>query len=366
MLQISDECGKPLILIGDFNAISKADDRLNGSPVTEAETQDLSNFVMESQMMEAPSTGLFYSWSNKSLGYGRVDSRIDRAYVNEAWNVKFPDVAVQYLPSGISDHSPLLVDFGNHDKGGGRPFRFQNILAEHKDFMVSVQSAWQSVDGNHKMQSLWVKLKAVKQAIKNLHQSNYSHASLKIEENRQKLADLQSLPDIHTNTEAQAEERHCYSQLKYWLKVDSSIWHQKSRISWIYEGDTNSKLFFTYAKVRRAQNNISMIQKENGDMLHTPDEIQGELVQFYKNLLGTNSSSLDAIDLSTMRAGARLSQEACNMLIQPITKYEVDKALSGIEDNKSPGLDGFNSFFFKKSWPVIKDSVYDVVNEFFE
>ncbi|XP_010689805.1 uncharacterized protein LOC104903466 [Beta vulgaris subsp. vulgaris] len=94
LLQISEECVKPLILIGDFNAISQAADRLNGAPVTEAETQDLSNFIMESQLMEAPSTGLFYSWSNKSLGDERVNSRIDRAYVNEAWNVRFPDVSV--------------------------------------------------------------------------------------------------------------------------------------------------------------------------------------------------------------------------------------------------------------------------------
>ncbi|XP_048496269.1 uncharacterized protein LOC125495557 [Beta vulgaris subsp. vulgaris] len=278
LLQISEESDKPLMLIGDFNAISKAADRLNGAPVTEAETQDLSNFVMESQLMEAPSTGLFYSWSNKSSGDDRVDSRIDRAYVNEAWNMRFPDVSVQYLPSGISDHSPLLVDLGNHDKGGGRPFKFQNILADHKDFMESVQIAWQSIERNHKMQSLWVKLKAVKQAVKKLHQTNYSHASLKIEENRQRLAEIQSMPDIHMNTEAQAEERHCYKQLKHWLKVDNSIWHQKSRITWISQSDTNSKLFFTYAKVRRARNNITLIQSENGDMLHTPDDIQGELV----------------------------------------------------------------------------------------
>ena len=71
-------------------------------------------------------------------------------------------------------------------------------------------------------------------------------------------------------------------------------------------------------------------------------------------------------DLVTMRAGPRLSQEACNLLVQPISKHAVDKALSGIEDNKAPGLDGFNSFFFKKSWPVIKDTVYDAVNEFFD
>lgn len=36
-----------------------------------------------------------------------------------------------------------------------------------------------------------------------------------------------------------------------------------------------------------------------------------------------------------------------------------------IDDNKAPGIDGFNAVFFKISWEIIKTDVYAGVEEFF-
>lgn len=97
-------------------------------------------------------------------------------------------------------------------------------------------------------------------------------------------------------------------------------------------------------------------------MLTKLDDVQGELVGFYKNLLGTAALAL----LQTMRVGPRLSHEAGSMLIQTIIVNEIDSALKNINDAKAPGIDGFNSFFFKKSWHVMYDDVYGAVQEFFK
>ena len=51
--------------------------------IKEDETVDFRNFVMD-----APSTGLFYSWNNKSLGNDRMSSRIDKSFVSCNWNHK--------------------------------------------------------------------------------------------------------------------------------------------------------------------------------------------------------------------------------------------------------------------------------------
>lgn len=53
-------------------------------------------------------------------------------------------------------------------------------------------------------------------------------------------------------------------------------------------------------------------------------------------------------------------------MIQPISNQDNDRALKGIYESKAPGIDGFNSFFFKKSWNVIRDTVCDVMKEFFD
>ena len=70
-------------------------------------------------------------------------------------------------------------------------------------------------------------------------------------------------------------------------------------------------------------------------------------MQFYKNLLGTCASSLEAIDLPVVRRGATPSLEARRCLIEPVRTNEIDSALGNIDDNKAPGVDGFNALFFQ-------------------
>ena len=74
----------PMIIIGDYNAVCHSNDRANGALVTDAETEDFEDFLLNSSLIEARTAGLFYSWSNSSVGSKRVVSRIDKAFVNQA------------------------------------------------------------------------------------------------------------------------------------------------------------------------------------------------------------------------------------------------------------------------------------------
>lgn len=74
-----------------------------------------------------------------------------------------------------------------------------------------------------------------------------------------------------------------------------------------------------------------------------------EILSFYHQLLGSAAPSLPAIDLVTIRKGSRLSEDACNKLLEAITTTEIDQALASINDQKAPGLDAFGSLFFKKT-----------------
>lgn len=79
-------------------------------------------------------------------------------------------------------------------------------MCEHENFEAVVQDAWNSVNDEFKMKSIWLKLKKVKHALKQLHKPQ-SQAYCKIEELRRKLANVQAMPDINTNSTLQQEEK---------------------------------------------------------------------------------------------------------------------------------------------------------------
>lgn len=55
-----------------------------------------------------------------------------------------------------------------------------------------------------------------------------------------------------------------------------------------------------------------------------------------------------------------------NDLVAPVTFEEVKGALFDINDEKSRGLDGIGSLFFKKAWDVVGCDVVTAVGEFFK
>lgn len=50
--------------------------------------------------------------------------------------------------------------------------------------------------------------------------------------------------------------------------------------------------------------------------------------------------------------------------VRPVTEKEIFKALTDINDHKSPGLDGFGVIIFKANWNNVKDDVIIAIMKF--
>lgn len=79
-----------------------------------------------------------------------------------------------------------------------------------------------------------------------------------------------------------------------------------------------------------------------------PDEIQNEIITFYKSLMVTASVSTTAVSESILKQGPTLNQSQQMALYVEVTEMEAYDGLYSISDDKAPGVDGYNAMFFKK------------------
>lgn len=74
----------------------------------------------------------------------------------------------------------------------------------------------------------------------------------------------------------------------------------------------------------------------------------------------------ESIKQEVIEMGPVLNFTHQTLLVQPYSTEDVKKAVFSIHSTKSPGHDGFNSEFFKKTWDIIGSDVCKAVLGFFD
>lgn len=161
------------------------------------------------------------------------------------------------------------------------------------------------------------------------------------------------------------EERVIVNQYRMLLKQGEELYKQKSIVNWIKLGDSNTKYFHNSMKVRNARNKIVSLKLHYGETFDQR-KIKVAMVEYYKALIRANEFNRQYVCIETIRSGATVSEKEADELCSAITDEEIRAAVWSIGDNKAPGVDGFNSLFFKKVWRIVEADVTGAVKEFFE
>jgi hypothetical protein len=133
----------PMLLFEDFNILRKPKDKSNNN--YNPRWPFIFNAIIESlNLKEIVLLGHQYTWASRRET--PTYEKLDRVLAIVEWEQKFPLVSVRALPRSGSDHTPLLIDSGNHAHLGNKPrFSFELSWLQHDGFYDLVAVEWAAV-----------------------------------------------------------------------------------------------------------------------------------------------------------------------------------------------------------------------------
>ncbi|XP_028091363.1 uncharacterized protein LOC114291701 [Camellia sinensis] len=358
----------PLVILGDFNAIRFPYEKSGGSTGWSKDKEEFNSCILQAELVDLSYGGCQFTWANKRTSGDYIASKIDRVLVNEAWLDAFPASFATFLPSGISDHSPAVVHISDKVTSFKKPFKYFDFWADHEDFSSVVSTIWNQYIQGVPMFRVCQKLKNLKPALKALNKKDFSDITTRVHTSRSELLSAQcKLDKDPSNTSLQQLERTFYKKYVDLLVVEESLAHQKSRVQWLSQGDSNSRFFFKTIKGNINRGKILSLEMMDGKKSSEPKDIHNAFIDFFSGLFGTPiDDHYNGFDRVQSLVKSKISSDQSLLLASPVTDKEIKDTFWSLKANKAPGPDGFSAGFFKSAWNIVGREVTQAVRTFFE
>ncbi|XP_031253683.1 uncharacterized protein LOC116111679 [Pistacia vera] len=233
-----DSEGLPWLVLGDFNAILGASDRMGGDLTWYGYVDDFGHCIHDTELIGFPFTGLRYTWHNSQQGDGIILWKLDWVFASLSWFIDRPTTVSEFQPRDVSDHSSMVVRFGSRRGKVRSPFKFLNFWVDRANFMDIVQTVWDEPIVGNPMFRLTQKLGLLKRKLKSLHVRDSSHISSRVIEARAQWATAQANLDRDPlSTECISQERNLANRYFSLCRDEEAFFKQRSRVQWLNLGD---------------------------------------------------------------------------------------------------------------------------------
>lgn len=323
--------------------------------------------LQDAQLFEAQAKGLPFTWKN-CQDDNPISTKIDHAFINQAWSTAFSDSYAEFLDPSQSDHTPCLFRMPSIRRHVIKPFKFFHHVIDHPEYAETVNEAWDcgQITGTDQFK-LVRSLKLLKKPLRRLNKRHYSGISLRVKAQQEKLDVLQrsllTTPDVAT-ARVEHEER---GQLNGLLKAEEKFYKQKSRVRWADIGDRNTPFYHRTVSSHASRNHIHYLKDADARLYFSIDVIKAHAADYFKGILGSTdllSSPVSTDELQTLLP-FRCSDLQQRYLKREVSAAEIKATLFAMPLNKSPGPDGYSVEFLRASWDTVGVDIIKAVTEFF-
>eukprot|EP00253_Pinus_taeda_P003346 PITA_03346 len=295
-----------LLIAGDLNSTLGPDEVWGKGKKVDAIGEKIKESMLQFNYVDICLKTLSPTWDNGRLGDAYIAKRLDRFIMHKQLMEKFGIPNSHTLPVFISDHRPVSLQWMSSKARNGYPFKFNRYWLEDESFNSMIREFWMA--------------------------DCLSAGTSPSEYLIGKLGSLKSMLKIHA--------------------------------TWLREGDKNTKFFHRFTNKRRATNSIWQIKNENGDLLHSQDDISNEAVKHFKNAYKHESNREFKDILWGIDPFPCMFKDEDNERISvAVSEEELLSVMRSFKKDKCPSPDGWTSDIFIHFFDFMKNDILGMVEE---
>ncbi|KAL0342575.1 UNVERIFIED_CONTAM: hypothetical protein Scaly_1920100 [Sesamum calycinum] len=200
------------------------------------------------------------TWSSRHTFPNTVLERLHRACASGSWSQLFPNATIENLPVSCLDHKVLhirLEDRPTYTLQCSRPCRFEAAWLQSEQYEDIVAASWGSSRGLGGSLEVASKLASCQQ---NLHR--WSRDVFRADKGRLNFLEnqLKKLLAGSLTEWIQEEISRTRKELEGLAACGETVWRQRSKDTWLREGDWNTSFFHQRASNRFHTNQIHKIK----------------------------------------------------------------------------------------------------------
>jgi hypothetical protein len=345
----------PWMICGDFNEIVDNGEKLGIRSRPQRQMKIFREALDDCRLEDLGYQGPKFTWCNMQNNEDVVFARLDRGVCTREWLHLFPSTKARIIPFVFSDHHAVIVDCLRTTPSlpeRKHHFRFEATWIKRDNCEEVIRSAWAHPQHGTKMFCLCQKIKAYRVALLQWSKQGIFSLPRTIKALKTNLCDIDTHIQENWQDQARLAERNeIRKELNHLISQEEIYWRQRSRISWMKDGDRNTKFFHECASQRKRKNEISYLRNQHGDWVSDKSEMEGIVHNYFHNLF-TSSNPVGIPNVVSL-VDRVVSDEMNHRLVKDFDAEEVRRALFQIHPTKALGPDGMSAIFFQHFWHIV-------------
>ena len=355
------------ILVGDFNMTLDINlDRSNtycNNNKAKKEVEDICDeFSMKDVWRIQNGDHREYSWYK--TGNIQKASRIDYALVTGGLDQKVK--TTQYLTGIKTDHRAfyMVVDTNLNERGKGF-WKLNTSLLKEKEYVETINKEIEKTkvlcEGKPAKTKWEILKKRIKKATVDYSRKKGAEDKYIIAQLSEAVCEYESRLPLNKEEDKILLDTKTDLEEKLLQRVKGIMFRNK--IKWYEEGEKNTRYFFSLEKARyNAKTCFKLINDQNEEITNQEKILDQQRI-FYQDLYQEDKEVKFTMKNSF---GIRVPEEIKKEQENQITMKDLEEAIKGMNNGKTPGEDGIPVDFYKVFWLQLKEAFYQMMIQGYE